>query len=204
MSKLFFYYSSMNAGKTTALLQASRNYIECGMNTLLLKPSIDNREGVDAVIKSRINLEASATLLSPEDSPYSIVWKENAARGSSKRIDCVLVDEAQFLTKKQVYSLTRIVDTLHIPVLCYGLRTDFQGNLFPGSQWLLAWAEELNEIKTMCRCRRKATFVLRYDSSGKVIAKGDQVEVGGNDIYTSVCRACFKDKWPEGVQSWLC
>ncbi len=189
MSKLYFYYSSMNAGKTTALLQSSYNYNERGMNTLLFTAAIDNRYEVGK-IKSRIGLEAEATAFKPDDDLYKIVFTEN----EKNKIDCVLIDEAQFLTKDQVFQVSEVPDILNIPVLTYGLRTDFRGNLFEGSQALLAWADELKELKTICHCGKKATMVVRLDENNKVVQEGSQIEIGGNDRYFSLCRKHFKEQ----------
>jgi len=188
MAKLFFYYSAMNAGKSTTLLQSSYNYQERGMNTLLLTPQLDSRSG-DGTIKSRIGLGADATRFSQFDNLYEIVQHDCTARV----VHCVLVDEAQFLTRQQVFELTEVVDQLEIPVLTYGLRTDFQGALFEGSMYLLAWSDSLTEIKTICHCGSKATRVLRIDENGAVIRTGEQIRIGGNDSYLSVCRKHFKE-----------
>ena len=188
MAKLYFYYSSMNAGKSTMLLQSSYNYRERGMHTLLLVPAIDNRAGVGR-IQSRIALAAEADAFAPADNLLERVRAEHAARP----LACVLVDEAQFLSRGQARQLSDVVDRLDIPVLCYGLRTDFQGNLFEGSAALLAWADTLTEIKTICHCGRKATMVLRLDAAGRAVREGAQIEIGGNDRYVSVCRRHFKE-----------
>src|SRR5581483_10293673 len=175
MAKLYFYFSAMNAGKTTTLLQSAYNYRERGMRTLILKPSVDTREAT-TTISSRIGLCA-------------LVDADIAAHGA---LHCVLVDEAQFLSKAQVWQLTDVVDALHIPVLTYGLRTDFRGELFEGSQGLLGWADELHEIKTICHTGKKATMVVRVDERGRAVKSGPQVEIGGNERYVSVSRAEFK------------
>lgn len=188
MSKLYFYYSSMNAGKSTVLLQSSYNYRECGMNTLVLTPEIDTRYG-GGKVASRIGLQADAVSFSHLDDLFEVARRAH----QQTPVHCVLVDEAQFLTKRQVQQLSDVVDRLDIPVLAYGLRTDFQGNLFEGSMWLLAWADSLTEIKTICHCGRKATMVLRLDDKGRPVRGGDQVKIGGNERYTSVCRKHFKD-----------
>jgi thymidine kinase len=188
MAKVYFYYSAMNAGKSTVLLQSSYNYRERGMNTLLLTPALDSRFGAGKV-KSRIGLEAEAHAFTAHDDLLELTRRTLAGHPLS----CVLVDEAQFLSKPQVHQLTEVADKLSIPVLAYGLRTDFQGNLFEGSQWLLAWADNLIEIKTICHCGRKATMVLRLDASGKSLKEGAQVEIGGNERYESVCRKHFKE-----------
>ena len=188
MAKLYFYYSTMNAGKSTMMLQASYNYQERGMQTLLLAPDIDNRDG-ENIVSSRIGLTAPATSFHTADNLYSLIQSIS----STQTIDCIFIDEAQFLEKQQVKQLSDVTDELDIPVLCYGLRTDFQGNLFTGSEQLLAWADELTEIKTICHCGRKANMVLRIDADGNVIKQGAQIKIGGNDHYISVCRKCFKN-----------
>ena len=185
MAKLYFYYSSMNAGKSTTLLQSAHNYRERGLTPLLFTPQLDTRAGTGR-IASRIGLETEARAFTPADDLHQLT----AAAGA---IDCVLIDEAQFLSRAQVYQLGEVADRLDVPVLAYGLRTDFQGNLFEGSQQLLAWADKLIEIKTICHCGRKATMVLRTDAAGNVLREGEQVEIGGNDRYTSVCRKHFKE-----------
>lgn len=184
MAKVYYYYSAMNAGKSTLLLQSSYNYRERGMHTLLFTPALDTRAGTGR-IRSRIGLEAEATAFGPDDDLFALVRTAHAAQA----VSCVLVDEAQFLQKAQVRQLTDLADELNIPVLCYGLRTDFQGHLFEGSQWLLAWADDLTEIKTICHCGRKATMVLRLDAAGRPVREGAQIEIGGNDRYVSVCRS---------------
>jgi thymidine kinase len=188
MSKVYFYYSAMNAGKSTVLLQSSYNYRERGMHTLVLTPALDDRAGRGKV-RSRIGLETDAHAFHAGDDLLALARAEHARAP----LACVLVDEAQFLTRAQVHQLTEIADQLRLPVLCYGLRTDFQGNLFEGSQWLLAWADNLIELKTICHCGRKATMVLRLDAGGKPVREGEQVEIGGNERYVSVCRRHFKE-----------
>ncbi|WP_372769496.1 thymidine kinase [Pseudoalteromonas sp.] len=183
MAQLYFYYSAMNAGKSTTLLQSAFNYKERGMEPLIYTAAIDTRFGAGKV-SSRIGLAADASLFSPE----SNLIDEIATKHAIKKIDCVLIDEAQFLTKKQVEELCLVVDRLKIPVLCYGLRTDFLGELFIGAQYLLAWADKLIELKTVCHCGRKANMVLRTNEQGVPITQGEQVEIGGNDRYVSVCR----------------
>jgi len=190
MAKLYFYYSSMNAGKSTSLLQSSYNYRERGMNTLVLAPVLDDRYGVGRVT-SRIGLEASATTFSTGDDLFRLI----AACVDDEPLHCVLVDEAQFLTRDQVYQLGRVSDELAVPVLAYGLRTDFRGEPFEGSKYLLAWADNLNEIKAICHCGRKATMVLRLDDSGRPVRRGSQVEIGGNDRYVSMCRRHFNEQF---------
>lgn len=188
MAKLYFNYSSMNAGKTTVLLQSAYNYRERGMTPLLFIPKLDDRYEV-GMIKSRIGLEAEATVFGPEDDLFEFTRNTLADHA----IHCVLVDEAQFLSKKQVYQLGEIVDRLNIPVLAFGLRTDFQGELFEGSRYLLAWADNLKELKTVCHTGTKATMVVRVDDSGYALREGAQVEIGGNERYVSVSRKEFKD-----------
>ena len=187
MAKLTFNYSSMNAGKTTVLLQSAHNYRERGMKPVLFTPKMDDRYG-EGWIKSRIGLQARATIFTPEDDLYEAVRTQL----EEKNIHCVLVDEAQFLGREQVYQLSEIVDRLNIPVLCFGLRTDFQGELFEGSKHLLAWADELTEIKTICHTGRKANMVVRVDDDGYALKEGAQVKIGGNERYVSVSRAEFK------------
>ncbi len=188
MAKLFFYYSAMNAGKTTTLLQSAYNYHERGMRTLILVPAVDTRFG-EGVVGSRIGLRANGRRVSREQDLFALVQSDVSSRGE---LHCVLVDEAQFLTRDQVWQLTDVVDRLGIPVLAYGLRTDFRGELFEGSRYLLAWADNLQEIKTICHTGKKATMVVRVDGQGRGITEGPQVEVGGNDRYVSVSRAEFK------------
>ncbi|NVK35289.1 MAG: thymidine kinase [Rhodobacteraceae bacterium] len=183
MSKLYFNYSSMNAGKSTLLLQAAYNYEERGMNTLLLIAAIDNRAGKGR-IASRIGLGADADIFETNDDVFKHIHNVH----ETKTVHAVFVDEAQFLTEDQVWQLARVADELKIPVLCFGLRTDFQGKLFPGSQALLAIADNLKEIKTICWCGRKATMVARLDADGNILEEGDQVVIGGEDTYVSLCR----------------
>ena len=198
MAKLYFYYSAMNAGKSSTLIQSSYNYRERGMNTLVLKPQIDTLAG-EKQVASRIGLEAEAVPFSHIENLLELTRRLHE---ESQR-HCVLIDEAQFLTKKQVHQLGEVADQLDIPVVAYGLRTDFQGNLFEGSQYLLAWADALVEIKTICHCGRKATMVLRLDSKGNVIRDGQQIKIGGNDLYLSVCRKHFKEGLPTRHQAEL-
>ncbi|MDR3390055.1 MAG: thymidine kinase [Rudaea sp.] len=188
MAKLYFYYSAMNAGKTTTLLQSAYNYHERGMRTLILIPQLDNRHG-KGVVASRIGLKAYGRAASEDDDLLHIVREDVSAHGA---LHCVLVDEAQFLTRTQVWQLSDIVDQLRIPVLAYGLRTDFRGELFEGSRYLLAWADDLIEIKTICHSGKKATMVVRVDEYGRAVVDGPQVEIGGNERYVSVSRAEFK------------
>lgn len=189
MAKLYFYYSTMNAGKSTTLLQSSYNYRERDMNTLVYTAAIDDRFGVGKVT-SRIGLSQDAFLFRSETN----LFDEINAHLKKEKVHCVLVDEAQFLSKQQVYQLSNIVDKLKIPVLCYGLRTDFQAELFEGSKYLLAWSDQLEELKTICYCGRKANFVLRLNDQGEVIKEGAQIQIGGNDSYLSVCRLHYKEK----------
>ena len=188
MAQLYFYYSAMNAGKSTTLLQSAFNYRERGMTPLILTAAIDNRAGVGKVA-SRIGLEADAHIYDRETEVFTLVEHLNL----ENKLDCLLVDECQFLSKAQVNALTDVVDKLNIPVLCYGLRTDFKGELFEGAQYLLAWADKLVELKTICHCGRKANRVLRTDEHGNAIHDGNQVEIGGNDRYVSVCRTHYKE-----------
>lgn len=188
MAKLYFYYAAMNAGKSTVLLQSSHNYRERGMDTLLFTPAIDTRYQF-GTIHSRIGLSESAVAFREEDNLYQIT-REGMDKGQAYA--CVLIDEAQFLSKAQVYQLTEITDQLHIPVLAYGLRADFRGELFPGSQYLLAWADELIELKTICHCGRKAIMNMRINAEGRAIKEGEQVMIGGNESYVSTCRLHYK------------
>ena len=195
MAKLYFYYSTMNAGKSTTLLQSSFNYRERGMHTLLLTAAFDDRFG-SGKVSSRIGLSQEADLFNDTMDLYQHIKKRHAEQA----LNCVLVDEAQFLSKDQVWQLSEVCDQLGVPVLCYGIRTDFQGLLFEGSQWLLAWADELQELKTICHCGKKANMVVRVDAQGTAIKEGTQVEIGGNDRYVSLCRAHFKAVF-EGKES---
>ncbi|HET8818968.1 MAG TPA: thymidine kinase [Xanthomonadaceae bacterium] len=188
MAKLYFYYSAMNAGKTTTLLQSAHNYRERGMRTLILTPRLDDRAGSGSVA-SRIGLRADGIAFGRDDDLQALVERDTASHGA---LHCVLVDEAQFLSRAQAWQLTEVVDGLRIPVLCYGLRTDFRGDLFEGSAALLAWADELSEIKTICHTGSKATMTVRVDEAGRALQAGPQVEIGGNERYVSVSRAEFK------------
>ena len=188
MAKLYFYYSAMNAGKSTSLLQSAYNYKERGMTPLIRSAAIDNRYSVGKVT-SRIGLEAEAHLFHKDDNLLNILSEQNL----KDPIDCVLIDESQFLSREQVRQLAQAVDSFDVPVLCYGIRTDFRGELFPGSQHLLAWADNLIELKTICHCGSKATMVVRIDENGNVIEDGDQVVIGGNDRYQSMCRKHFAE-----------
>jgi len=180
----------MNAGKSTALLQSSYNYRERGMNTLVLSPIVDDRDGC-GVVASRIGLKTDATTIQPEDNVYDVIAKQH----DETNLSCVLIDEAQFLTRDQVFQLGEVCDRLKIPVLAYGIRTDFQGEPFEGSKYLLAWADNLKELKAICHCGRKATMVIRRDASGKAVTEGAQIAIGGNDLYESTCRLHFKDEY---------
>jgi len=187
MAKLYFYYSSMNAGKSTNLLQSSYNYKERGMNTVVFAPAFDDRYE-EGKITSRIGLETEATTFTQETNLFDVV----TAVSDEAPVHCVLIDEAQFLTRDQVFQLSELTDKLNIPVLAYGLRTDFQGEPFEGSKYLLAWSDNLKELKAICDCGHKATMVLRLDAEGNAVTEGSQVEIGGNDRYVSMCRKHFK------------
>ena len=189
MAKLYFNYSSMNAGKSTMLLQANHNYIERGMNPRIYTSDLDNRFGKGEIV-SRIGLKAKSNIFTSKTDIYRDIlnFRKNSI------VDCVLIDEAQFLTQNQVSQLGKVVDELDIPVLTFGIRTDFQGNLFEGSKYLLAWADNLKEIKTVCHCGRKATMVLRLNAKGEVVSDGTQIEIGGEEKYVSVCRKHFIEK----------
>jgi thymidine kinase len=186
MAKLYFYYAAMNAGKSTALLQSVHNYIENKLSPVWLMPNLENGEDN---IKSRLGLMRKAIVFNKNTDLYTYI-KLLIKTGP---IDCIHIDEAQFLTKQQVFQLTDIVDYIGIPVLCYGLRTDFKGEVFEGSQYLLGLADKLQEIKTICFCGSKATMTLRVDKSGNAIKDGDQVVIGGNELYTSMCRLHHKE-----------
>jgi len=189
MAQLYFYYSAMNAGKSTALLQSAYNYQERGMQAAIFTAAFDDRFGIGKV-SSRIGLSMDALLF---DEALDFVERCQQLRETLGRLDCVLIDEAQFLSKAQVRQLTDVVDLLDIPVLAFGLRTDFIGETFAGSQALLAWADKLIELKTICHCGRKANFVVRLDADGNAARAGSQVEIGGNDRYVSMCRLHFKE-----------
>ena len=186
MAKLYFYYSAMNAGKSTTLLQSAHNYAERGMRTLLFTPRLDDRAGV-GVIASRIGLRADATAFTGTDDLFAAV----EADLERAPLHCVLVDEAQFLTRDQVLQLTMVCDQLGVPVLCYGLRSDFRGDGFPGAVALLTLADELEEMKTICACARKASMNLRVDAEGRRVKEGEQIMIGGNESYRAVCPSCF-------------
>ncbi len=188
MAKLYFYYSAMNAGKTTTLLQSAHNYRERGMRAAIFTPRLDHRAG-SGVVASRIGLSAQGIAFDRDADLEQLIAADIAAHGP---LDCVLVDEAQFLSRAQVWQLGEVVDELGVPVLCYGLRTDFRGELFEGSQYLLAWADELTEIKTICHTGKKATMTVRVDAQGHAVHDGPQVEIGGNERYVSVSRAEYK------------
>tara|TARA_Y100000588_G_scaffold644_1_gene834 strand:+ start:285 stop:866 length:582 start_codon:yes stop_codon:yes gene_type:complete len=189
MAKLYFNYSSMNAGKSTALLQANHNYLERGMKTKMFTFSGDNRYEENRIV-SRIGISADALPFSEDTDLFQSIMEDKDQR----EIKCVLIDEAQFLTKNQVAQLGKIVDELDVAVLAFGIRTDFQGELFEGSKYLLAWADNLKEIKTVCWCGRKATMVVRLDKEGNIVSKGEQLEIGGNEKYVPLCRAHFNKK----------
>lgn len=189
MAKLYFYYSAMNAGKSTTLLQSSFNYEERGMQTMLFTAAIDDRYETGS-ISSRLGIKNDAHLFEKGISLREKVEKELKKR----KVDCILIDEAQFLTRDHVFELASVADELSIPVLCYGLRTDFQANLFEGSQWLLAIADEIQELKTICRCGSKATMNLRIDEEGNAVKVGASIEIGGNDRYIALCRKHFMEK----------
>ena len=189
MAKLYFYYSAMNAGKSTTLLQSSFNYRERGMNTMLFTAALDDRFG-KSVISSRIGLKSEAHLFDEELDLFVKIADEL----KEHPLHCILVDEAQFLTHEHVRQLGTVADALKIPVLCYGLRTDFQANLFEGSKWLLALADELIELKTICNCGSKATMNLRVDEKGDAVKEGASIEIGGNDRYLALCRKHFNEK----------
>ena len=192
MAKLYFYYSAMNAGKSTALLQSSFNYRERGMNTLLFTAAIDERYG-PGIISSRLGLEHDASMFDPDTDMFEAVAKEL----KTTEVHCALIDEAQFLSRDQVFALGRVADELGIPVLCYGLRTDFQAELFEGSKHLLALADELVELKTICPCGRKATMNLRIGEDGKAVKEGAQKVIGGNERYIALCRKHFYERLAE-------
>ncbi len=187
MAQLYFYYSTMNAGKSTHLLQSSYNYQERGLTTAIYTAKIDKRF-TQGKVASRLGIDTDAFLFDDDNHLFNEILEKHEV----KKLDCVLVDEAQFLTTKQVKQLTDVVDSLHIPVLAYGIRTDFLGQTFSGSAALLAWADKLIELKTICHCGRKANFVIRQDEHGVALRKGEQVEVGGNERYEPLCRAHFK------------
>lgn len=188
MAKLYFHYSTMNAGKSTLLLQAAYNYRERGMEPYLLTAKLDKRAG-DGQIGSRIGLSAKADTFSPGDDLFEKIGN----RLEAGPVACIFIDEAQFLEKEQVWELARVVDDLKVPIMCYGLRVDFQGELFPGSAALLALSDEMREARTICHCGKKATMVVRQDADGKVIKDGEQVQIGGNESYVSLCRRHWRE-----------
>lgn len=179
----------MNAGKSTTLLQSAYNYKERGMHPLIYTAAIDDRYGIGKVA-SRIGISQEANLFDKNSDLFAEIQDAH----QQETLHCILIDEAQFLTKTQVYQLSEVVDKLNIPVLCYGLRTDFQAELFEGSRYLLAWADQLEELKTICECGRKANFVVRLNEKGEVVKDGEQIQIGGNDSYLSVCRKHYKQK----------
>ncbi len=189
MAKLYFHYSTMNAGKSTILLQAAHNYHEMGMETFLLTARLDDRAGVGR-IASRIGIGKEAALFSPDTDLFEVIRKRLAEGPCA----CIFVDEAQFLSRDQVWQLARAVDDLSVPVMCYGLRVDFMGELFPGSAALLALADEMREVRTICHCGKKATMVIRLDKDGNALSSGEQIQIGGNDTYVSLCRRHWREK----------
>lgn len=194
LAKLYFYYSAMDAGKTTTLLQSDHNYRSRGMKTLRFTPAVDTRYQQDHIV-SRIGLKAEAQVFQPNFD----FWNAVRAVSEQEKIACILIDEAQFLTKQQVSQLTHVVDLLKIPVLAYGLRTDFLGEPFEGSLYLLAWADEMVEIKTICFCGKKALMNLRVDAEGHPVLQGEQVEIGGNERYVPLCRLHFHESLQSGA-----
>ena len=186
MAQLYFYYSTMNAGKSTNLLQASFNYKERGLSSLIYTAKIDTRFG-ESKVSSRIGLSEKAFTFDKNTDFYKSISELDF------KLDCLLIDESQFLTKSQVLQLSNVVDMLGIPVMCYGLRTDFQGELFEGSQYLLAWSDKLVELKTICFCGRKANMVLRQTEDGTPIREGSQIDIGGNEKYISLCRKHYRE-----------
>ena len=188
MAKLYFNYSTMNAGKSTILLQAAHNYRERGMDTYLLTAKLDDRVGKGR-IGSRIGIGADADMFAPDSDLLAMI----EARQAEGPFVCILIDEAQFLSEDQVWQLARVVDDLKIPVMAYGLRVDFLGKLFPGSAALLALADEMREIRTICHCGKKATMVVRQDQDGNTLTAGEQVQIGGNETYVSLCRRHWRE-----------
>ncbi|MGX9351607.1 thymidine kinase [Shimia sp. W99] len=188
MAKLYFHYSTMNAGKSTVLLQASHNYRERGMQTYLLTARFDDRAG-KGKIASRIGISEDADTFGPDTDLFA----QLQTRLVEGPVTCVFIDEAQFLTEDQVWQLARAVDDLRVPVMCYGLRVDFQGKLFPGSAALLALSDEMREVRTICHCGKKATMVVRQDETGAVLREGAQVQIGGNETYVSLCRRHWRE-----------
>ncbi|MCA3437519.1 MAG: thymidine kinase [Rhodobacter sp.] len=194
MAKLYFHYSTMNAGKSTALLQASHNYREGGMATYLLTAQFDTRAG-EGRIASRIGIGEPADTFNPDEDMFAKV----STRLAQGPVACVFIDEAQFLTRGQVWQLARVVDDLGVPVMCYGLRVDFRGELFPGSAALLALADEMREVRTICACGRKATMVVRKGPDGRALKDGAQVLIGGNETYVSLCRRHWREAVGDGA-----
>lgn len=192
MAKLYFQYSTMNAGKSTVLLQAAHNYRERGMTPFLLTAQLDHRAG-EGRIASRIGISEPAQTFTTESDLFGVL----AARLEDGELACVFIDEAQFLTKEQVWQLARAVDDLRVPVMCYGLRVDFRGELFPGSAALLALADEMREVRTICHCGKKATMVVRQDEQGNALRDGAQVQIGGNETYVSLCRRHWREAMGE-------
>ena len=188
MAKLYFHYSTMNAGKSTVLLQAAHNYKERGMTPYLLTAQLDDRAG-EGRIASRIGIGERADTFGTEDDLFAMLARKTQAGP----VACAFVDEAQFLTDAQVWQLARAVDDLRVPVMCFGLRVDFRGQLFPGSATLLALADEMREVRTICHCGKKATMVIRQDAQGRVVKDGAQVQIGGNETYVSLCRRHWRD-----------
>ncbi|MDA9673148.1 thymidine kinase [Paracoccaceae bacterium] len=188
MAKLYFQYSTMNAGKSTLLLQASHNYHERGMKTYLITAGFDKRVG-DGKIGSRIGIASDADTFDHKENMFQKI----ESRLRKGPCSCVFIDEAQFLSEEQVWELARVVDDLKVPVMCYGLRVDFQGKLFPGSAALLALADEMREIRTICHCGKKATMVIRQDENGDAIKDGAQIQIGGNETYISLCRRHWRE-----------
>lgn len=188
MAKLYFHYSTMNAGKSTVLLQASHNYVEMGMQTYLITANLDDRAG-EGRIASRIGIGEEADTFSAGEDLFEKI-RERLVAGPCA---CVFIDEAQFLSEEQVWQLARAVDDLGVPVMCYGLRVDFQGKLFPGSAALLALADEMREVRTICHCGKKATMVIRQGPDGKALTDGEQVQIGGNETYVSLCRRHWRE-----------
>ncbi len=188
MAKLYFHYSTMNAGKSTLLLQASHNYHERGMESYLLTARLDTRAG-KGKIASRIGIGQEADTFETCDDLFAKINEQLQHR----KLACVFIDEAQFLTKEQVWQLARVVDDLKVPIMCYGLRLDFQGNLFEGSAALLALSDEMREVRTICHCGKKATMVVRMNEAGQALTEGAQVEIGGNERYVSLCRRHWRE-----------
>jgi thymidine kinase len=188
MAKLYFHYSTMNAGKSTVLLQAAHNYIECGMHIYLLTARFDNRAG-DGRIASRIGIGKDADTFDADDDLFQKI-KARCAQGPCA---CIFIDEAQFLSEDHVWQLARAVDDLKVPIMCYGLRVDFRGKLFPGSAALLALSDEMREVRTICHCGKKATMVIRQDETGRALTEGEQVQIGGNEVYVSLCRRHWRE-----------